>query len=60
MPRPLAIVFDVGNVLYAWNPRVLYERLIDDRALDAFLRDVVTQEWHFQHDAGRDFADTSA
>lgn len=28
--------------------------------LDAFLRDVVTIEWHFQHDAGRDFADTSA
>ncbi len=32
----------------------------DDRALDAFLRDVVTPEWHFQHDAGRDFADTAA
>ncbi|MEG3087651.1 HAD family hydrolase [Sphingomonas sp. PB4P5] len=60
MPRPLAVVFDVGNVLYAWNPRVLYERLIDDRALDAFLRDVTTLEWHFQHDAGRPFAETSA
>ena len=24
-----------------------------------FLRDVVTTDWHFQHDAGRDFADTS-
>lgn len=56
-----AVIFDVGNVLYHWDPRFLYERLIaDDRALDAFLRDVVTQEWHFQHDAGRDFADTSA
>ncbi|MEN2786805.1 HAD family phosphatase [Sphingomonas qilianensis] len=60
MPRPSAVVFDVGNVLYAWNPRVLYERLIDDRALDAFLRDVTTLEWHFQHDAGRPFAETSA
>jgi 2-haloacid dehalogenase len=60
LPRPLALVFDVGNVLYAWNPRVLYERLIDDRALDAFLRDVVTEDWHFQHDAGRPFAETSA
>ena len=29
-------------------------------ALDAFLRDVVTTEWHFQHDAGRPFAETSA
>lgn len=56
-----AVVFDVGNVLYHWSPRALYERLIPDgQALDAFLRDVVTHDWHFQHDAGRNFADTSA
>lgn len=56
-----AVIFDVGDVLYHWNPRILYERLIpDDRALDAFLRDVVSRDWHFQHDAGRPFADTSA
>ncbi|MBS0502296.1 MAG: HAD family phosphatase [Proteobacteria bacterium] len=55
------VVFDVGNVLFSWDPRFLYERLIDDdRALDAFLRDVVTHEWHFQHDAGRPFAETQA
>ncbi len=55
------VIFDVGNVLYDWSPRFLYERLIDDdRALDAFLRDVVTPEWHFQHDLGRPFAETRA
>jgi 2-haloacid dehalogenase len=55
------VVFDVGNDLFTWSPRFLYERLIDDdRALDAFLRDVVTHDWHFQHDAGRPFAETSA
>ena len=60
-PRPTAVIFDVGRVLYRWDPRFLYERLIPDgEPLDAFLRDVVTIEWHFQHDAGRDFADTSA
>jgi 2-haloacid dehalogenase len=60
-PHATAVIFDVGRVLYDWDPRLLYERLIDDdRALDAFLRDVVTPDWHFQHDAGRDFADTSA
>lgn len=59
--RPTAVIFDVGKVLYDWSPRFLYQRLIaDDRALDAFLRDVVTTEWHFQHDAGRPFAETSA
>ncbi len=56
-----AVVFDVGNVLYDWSPRFLYKKLIDDpRALDWFLNHVVTHDWHFQHDAGRDFAETSA
>ncbi len=61
MTRPTAVIFDVGNVLFDWNLRFLYERLIeDDRALDAFLRDVLTTQWHLQHDAGRPFAETSA
>jgi len=48
-------------VLYQWSPRFLYERLIeDDRALDAFLDTVLTRDWHYQHDAGRPFAETSA
>ena len=56
-----AVIFDIGNVLFTWHPRFLYERLIgDDRALAAFLDEVVTTQWHFQHDAGRDFAETSA
>ncbi len=58
---PTSIVFDVGHVLYDWDPRVLYERLIPEgEALGAFLRDVCTREWHFQHDRGRPFAETSA
>jgi 2-haloacid dehalogenase len=56
-----AVVFDVGNVLYHWSPRALYKRLIPEgQALDAFLAEVVTTQWHFQHDAGRPFAETSA
>jgi len=58
---PSAVIFDVGKVLFEWDPRYLYERLIDDdQALEAFLANVVTREWHFQHDAGRPFAETSA
>ncbi|WP_404336627.1 HAD family hydrolase [Sphingomonas sp. MMS12-HWE2-04] len=61
MEKPSAVIFDVGNVLFDWQPRRLYERLIeDDQALDAFLATVVTKDWHFQHDAGRPFAETSA
>jgi 2-haloacid dehalogenase len=61
VPAPHAVIFDVGRVLVDWEIRFLYERLIPEgEALDAFLRDVVTPEWHFQHDAGRPFAETSA
>lgn len=60
-PRPRAVIFDVGNVLYDWNIRLLFEQLVDDRdELDVLLRDVVTMAWHGQHDAGRPFAETSA
>ena len=56
-----AVVFDVGHVLYDWDPRFLYAKLIPDAAeLDWFLANVVTRDWHFQHDLGRAFADTSA
>ncbi len=59
--RPTAVVFDVGHVLYDWDPRYLYAKIIADPAeLDWFLSHVVTREWHFQHDAGRPFAATSA
>ncbi|MDR6788097.1 2-haloacid dehalogenase [Sphingomonas sp. BE138] len=59
--QPTSVIFDVGHVLYDWSPRVLYQRLFDDeRALDVFLNEVATREWHFQHDAGRPFAETSA
>jgi 2-haloacid dehalogenase len=56
-----AIIFDVGNVLYQWDIRHLYARLIDDPvALDHFVTTVVTPEWHFQHDAGRPLAEMVA
>jgi 2-haloacid dehalogenase len=59
MPR--AVVFDVGNVLFGWDIAALYRRHIaDPERLAWFCATVVTPDWHFQHDAGRDFADTSA
>lgn len=58
---PTSIIFDVGHVLYDWDPRVLYRQLIpDEDALERFLGEVCTRDWHFQHDAGRPFAETSA
>jgi 2-haloacid dehalogenase len=53
-----AVVFDVGRVLVQWDLRHLFAKLIVDEAeLDWFLANVVTPEWHFQHDAGRPLAD---
>lgn len=50
-----AVVFDVGRVLVEWDMRALFGRLIDEPArLDWFLANVVTEAWHFEHDAGRD------
>ncbi len=56
-----AVVFDVGRVLYHWDLRELFAKLIADPAeLDWFLSHVVTEEWHFEHDAGRPLADMVA
>ena len=53
-----AVVFDVGRVLYQWQLRTLFEKLIADRdELDWFLANVVTEEWHFEHDRGRPLAE---
>ena len=47
-------------MLYDWNLRQFFEKLVGDHELELFLRDVVTMDWHGQHDAGRRFAETSA
>ena len=53
-----AVVFDIGRVLFHWQLGALFEKLIDDREeLDWFLANVVTEEWHFEHDRGRALAD---
>ena len=53
-----AVVFDVGRVLFQWQLRALFEKLIaDERELDWFLDTVVTEEWHFEHDRGRPLGD---
>lgn len=54
--QPKAVLFDIGNVFVEWDPRRLYSQLIDDPGeLDYFLREVVTLEWHTEHDRGRSF-----
>ncbi len=46
-------------MLYDWNLKQFFEKLVPAHELELFLRDVVTLEWHTQHDRGRSFAETS-
>ena len=53
-----AVVFDVGRVIYQWQLSHLFERIVGDPVrLDFLLSEVVTEEWHFEHDRGRALAD---
>ncbi|MGN6170909.1 MAG: HAD family hydrolase [Solirubrobacteraceae bacterium] len=48
-----AVVFDIGGVLLDWDPRYLYRKLFDDEeAMNRFLEQVCTVEWHERHDRG--------
>ncbi len=56
-----AILFDVGNVLVQWDPRHLYRKLLpDEAAVEEFLTDICTLEWHFAHDQGSSFEENAA
>ena len=58
MSEITSVIFDVGRVLVQWDLRHLFAKLIDDSdELDWFLANVVTPEWHFEHDAGRSLAE---
>ncbi|MCB2055999.1 MAG: HAD family phosphatase [Geminicoccaceae bacterium] len=55
------IVFDLGNVLIAWDPRRLYRKLIaDEAAMERFLAEVCTPAWNLEMDAGRPCAEAVA
>jgi 2-haloacid dehalogenase len=55
---PKTVVFDLGNVLVRWNPRLLYEQLIPDaHELEQFFETVITHDWIREQDAGRPFED---
>jgi 2-haloacid dehalogenase len=52
--RIRVVVFDLGGVLLDWNPRYLYRKLFggDEVAMERFLAEVCTIEWHRAHDLG--------
>jgi 2-haloacid dehalogenase len=48
------IVFDLGNVLFNWDPEIPYRRLIpDEEERRRFLTEICTYEWNAEQDRGR-------
>ena len=53
-----AVVFDVGRVIAQWDLQHLLAKCIDDADELAWVANhVITESWHFQHDAGRPLSD---
>ena len=59
--RPTAAVFDVGNVLYGWDPDAfLVRQIADDAARMRFVEEVGLWQWHETLDRGRPYAEAAA
>ena len=55
------VVFDVGNVLLRWDPRLLYRQLIpDEDRLHWFMQNVCTGAWNIEQDRGRPWEEAVA
>ena len=58
---PTAVVFDVGNVLYGWDPEsFLVRQIADDEARLRFVEDVDLWAWHESLDGGRPYDEAAA
>lgn len=56
-----AVVWDIGRVLVEWDLSLIYVDAIPDLAeRQRFVAEVVTEQWHMQHDAGVPFAEMVA
>ncbi len=52
------VIFDIGMVLIAWDPRHLYRKLFSDtEKMEWFLANVCNHDWNVEQDRGRSFAD---
>jgi 2-haloacid dehalogenase len=58
---PTAVVFDVGNVLYGWDPDAfLVRQIADDAARLRLIEEVDIYGWHETLDGGRPYAEAAA
>ncbi|WP_166038370.1 HAD family phosphatase [Sphingosinicella sp. YJ22] len=58
---PTAVIFDVGNVLYGWDPEsFLVRQIADDSERLRFIEDTNLYAWHDTLDGGRPFDEAAA
>ena len=58
---PRAVIFDVGNVLYGWDPdSFLVRQIADDETRMRFVDDVGLWQWHETLDGGRPYDEAAA
>ncbi len=61
LPQPRIVIFDLGNVLIRWDPRLLYRKIFpDETEMEHFLTVVCPPEWNLEQDRGRSFVDAVA
>jgi len=59
--RSTAVIFDVGNVLYGWDPEAfLVRQIADDEARLRFIEETGLYAWHETLDGGRPYAEAAA
>lgn len=55
------IIFDLGNVLIPWNPRLIYKDVFaTEEELDYFFTHVTSLDWNEEQDRGRSVAEGTA
>ena len=61
MANPDTLVFDIGNVLIAWDSEIPYRRLIPDEKTRRHFMDVILPpEWNLEQDRGRPWSEAEA
>ncbi|MEM8583549.1 MAG: HAD-IA family hydrolase [Bacteroidota bacterium] len=52
------IIFDLGNVLIGWDPRLLYRKVFDtEEEVEYFMTHITNLEWNEEQDRGRPVAE---
>lgn len=55
---PKVVVFDIGNVLLHWDPRLLYRKMfVDPNRMEWFLTEVCSEAFNSKADRGAPFVD---